>query len=112
MHESRLPTALWVAAHLRRCASAGAFATVLRRGDPDRGVVVQKLRCFSGLCEARTQSLDAQGHVVWIAALGGAARAEAEVDAWIGRMVARDDDLWVIEIESAEGWSPFEGDLI
>ena len=72
-------------------------------------MVLQKLRRFDGLCELRTQSRDMDGDLAWIAAFDGEARGESEADAYISRAIGWDDDLWVIEIESPDGWTPFDG---
>ena len=112
MSEARLPTGLWVAAHLKLCATRGVMATVLNRGDPDRGVVLQKLRRFDGRCAVLRQETDFDGATRWAAAFDGALRDEAEADAYIARAQAMDPDLWVVEIESADGWSPFEEGIV
>ena len=41
MYEERLPTDLWVQAHLRRCSVDGIPATVARKGEPKGGTVLQ-----------------------------------------------------------------------
>ena len=48
----------------------------------------------------------------WMAAFSGELVAETEADAYISRAMARDPDLWVVEIESPDGWHPFEGRLL
>lgn len=95
-----LPTWLWVDALRRRAEAAAAYVMVLRRGDAERGLVwVKALDGVGGvslLCPARSQS-------------GAAAFAlrqvddEVMADAAIGRELARDPDLWVVEITDREG---------
>jgi hypothetical protein len=52
------------------------------------------------------------GVLGWMAAFSGKLVAETEADAYISRAMARDPDLWVVEIESPDGWHPFEGRLL
>ena len=109
MAEERLPTELWVQAHLRRCFAAGIPATVARRGERMGGTVVLKLNQLDRGCRVLAQARDLAGRLGWMAALDGALVAEGEADAYIDRAVRRDPDLWVIEIEDREGNHPFEG---
>jgi GMP synthase (glutamine-hydrolysing) len=37
---------------------------------------------------------------------------ERVADAYVARQIDRDWDVWVIEIESREGWLPFEGEIL
>ena len=43
MLDDRLPTELWVTAHLRQCTSAAVPVYVVRRGDKHGGMVMLKL---------------------------------------------------------------------
>ncbi len=112
MSEERLPTELWVQAHLRRCSVDATPAALLRRGEPERGTVLLKLNQIEAGCRILTQARDLDGRLGWLAALGGKLVAEAEADAYIARAVERDPDLWVIEIEDRDGRNPFAGKLI
>jgi len=109
MTDDRLPTDVWVRAHLRRCHAEAVPATVVRRGERTGGSVILKLNQRAAGCRILTQSRDLDGRLAWLPALKGALVAEQEADDYIARAVARDPDLWVIEIEHRDGWHPFEG---
>lgn len=112
MSDDRLPTDVWVRAHLRRCFAEGGFATVAHRGDASGGLVVLKLNMLEHGCRVLTQTRDMDGNPAWLPALSGALVSEAEADAYVARAVKRDPDLWVIEIEDREGRHPFEGRVL
>lgn len=109
MTDDRLPTELWVRAHLRRCIAEGIPATVAHKGDAHGGTVMLKLNQLDKGCRLLSQVRDLEGRLAWLAASGGAFMTEAEADAAIARAVSRDRDLWVIEIEDRHGRHPFEG---
>jgi hypothetical protein len=110
--DDRLPTEIWLKAHLRRCYAEGLPATVLRRGDPMGGMVLLKINRLEQGCAVLTQTRDPSGRPAWLAALKGALMPEAEADAYIDRAIKRDPDLWVVEIESRSGAHPFEGRVL
>jgi len=103
---ARLPTGLWVQAHVARCSAAGMAMVVVRRGDPDRGVVIVRLYDRERGIRLVSQSRDIDGTLVWSAALDGRYVGESEAANYVERQVSYDPDIWVIEIESAdeEGW--------
>jgi hypothetical protein len=110
--DDRLPTELWVMAHLRRCSATATPAVLVRRGEPERGTVLLKLNLLGAGWRILTQARDLDGRLGWLAALGGQPVPEVEADAYIARAVVRDPDLWVIEIEDRHGRHPFDGNLI
>ena len=112
MSDDRLPTDVWVMAHVRRCSAEGIPVTVVHRGDGDRGTVLLKLFLQGRGCRLLSQSRDLDGRLGWLPALDGAVVDEGEADAYIARAVARDPDLWVIEIEERDGRHPFEGPML
>jgi len=112
LSEERLPTEIWVQAHLRRWSVDATPAALLRRGESERGTVLLKLNQIEAGCRILTQARDLDGRLGWLAALGGKLVPEAEADAYIARAVDRDPDLWVVEIEDREGRQVFEGKLL
>ena len=101
MPEARLAAGIWVAAYLRRLALADIPAYVTRRGDDTAGAVMVKCATLDGRASLWTREWDLDSDQrLWIA-LNEA--AERDIDAEIARNIARDPDLWVIEIEDRQG---------
>lgn len=107
LHESRmvmgLTTGLWVSAQIRLCDRAFIPAAVVRRGDPDVGTVLLKINRFEGGVTVFTQTSTLDDEAAWSRGTGPAPVTEPEADAYIARQVARDPDLWVLEIEDRKG---------
>lgn len=112
MVEPRLKAQLRIQAALRACATRGVMATVARHGDDDAGVILVKQNLMGAGFRVLTPVRDAAGERAWMAGTGADPVDEKAADAYIARQVGRDSDLWVIEIEDAAGWLPFEGKLI
>jgi hypothetical protein len=108
----RLKTRIQVEAAIRLGARDGIPVVVVRHGDDDAGVILQKLyrrgRGFEVLVQSRTGS----GDLVWQRVTGAEPVDEQAADAYIARAHARDPDLWVIEIEDAEGRPLFPGPIL
>lgn len=108
MSDARLPTALWVAAHVRQCASQNVPVYILRKGAADSGTVMLKIVMKDKTCIVLNQSRGIDGNMGWMNIFGGVAD-EKKADDYIHRSIARDADLWVIEVEDDTGKNPFEG---
>ena len=109
MTNERLKAEFWIMAHVRRCNARGVPATVVRRGDSRGGTLVLKINQFDRGCRVLSQALGMDGGLGWRAAFSGNRVPEAVADDYIARATGRDPDLWVVEIESPDGWHPFEG---
>lgn len=110
---TRIDTKLWLDGHLRQLAAQGVFHTIVHKGDATRGAVALKLNMGREKgCRVLTQAYDLEGEQGWLPALGGGAVPEAEADAYLQRLSARDADLWVVEIESRDGAHPFPGKVL
>jgi hypothetical protein len=95
-----IPAHLWVSALLRRATGAGAFATIVHRGDKDRGDVLVRVTRARGEAALYAPAFRPEGPAEF-ERLG--AEDEAAVDALIAKRRQADRDLWVIEIEDREG---------
>ncbi len=112
MYEERLPTHLWIQAHIRTCSAEGIPATVVHKGERMSGMLLLKLNQFPQGCRVLTQMRDMDGKLGWMPALKGELVPEPEADEYIERAVKRDPDLWVVEIDSRDGSHPFEGKML
>ena len=107
-----LTTGLWVSAQVRLCDRAFIPATVVRRGDPDAGTVLLKLNRFDDGVTVYTQASTLDGEPAWSRGIGPKPVTEPEADAYIARHVARDPDVWVVEIEDRKGAYVLDGKIV
>ncbi len=110
--EARLKTKLVVQAAVRLCAQRAVPIIVARRGDEDAGTILVKLNRGDLGCTVLTQTRGNSGELAWLRATGEAPVDEPTADAYIARQVARDPDVWVIEIEDRDGRPVFNGPVL
>lgn len=112
MADARLPTDMWVRAHVRRLSAQGIPIAVLHRGDPVAGLVVVRVNTLGDGTLVLSQTRDPDGNIAWLAANAGKRVADADADTYVERAVKRDPDLWVVEVEDRAGANPFEGKIL
>ena len=97
-----LSTDIWVGALIRRAELGGAFAVVARKGDPRAGAVLVKvLDRRNGTARLYAEATRGDGERVWMQPVPS--DAEAELDAYVERARRIDPDLWLVEIDDAQG---------
>jgi len=105
----RLKASIWVAAYLRRCEIEGAFAVVRRRGADEAGAVFIKVARLDGTAEVfgpAPQTAFDEAHPAdraFIAALKNQPAPEADTEAYLGRQIKFDPDIWIVEVEDRAG---------
>ena len=107
--QPRLKSAIWVGAYLRRCAGEGANGYVVRKGDETSGSVLVRINLLDGRSRVFVATYAGDGSRVWTSALASDPASDADAEAYIARTVARDGDLWVIEIEDRAGQARLDG---
>lgn len=95
-----IPANLWVSALLRRATTGGAFATIVHRGDEDRGDVLIKVTRARGEAQLYAPAFDPEGPASFERL---PAEDERAADETIARRLKNDRDLWVVEIEDRDG---------
>lgn len=97
-----LSTDVWVSGLIRRAELAGAFATVVKKGDLRAGVVILKAyNTSSRTARLYSAITGSEGEPEWMQPV--TSEFESELDAYIERQRRYDPDLWVVEIEDREG---------
>ena len=98
----QLSSDIWVYALIRRAELAGAFAMILRKGDARGGaVLVKTVDRKTGLAQLWSQATRADGESIWMQPKPDA--LETDLDVHIERAARIDSDIWVVEIEDADG---------
>lgn len=99
----RLPAHLEVSGLLRAVEAAGGFAMVLNKGEREAGTIVvvcaengSKRRIFE-----RMPSPD--GTRNWTLVQAEDAENTAKFDGYLDRRTAQDGDLWIVELDIADG---------
>ncbi len=108
-----LQTGLWLDIQLRRLSAQGAFYTVIQKGDQDSGFVLVNHRVFGAQPALYEWRSGFDGLYAWynvdFSRKTQENVEEKEIDAYIARAIARDPDLWVVEIETRTPDFPLEG---
>lgn len=103
----RLKAGIWIKAYIRRLASEGVMAVVVRHGDDDAGAIFVRVNRLDGsslLFGPAPAGLDeAQSDRPMMPVLNGHAVADAEAEAFLERQRAFDPDLWIVEVEARNG---------
>lgn len=95
-----IPANLWVSALLRRATLGGAFATIVHRGDEERGDVLIKVTRGRGEATLYAPAFNPEGPASFERL---PAEDERGADETIARRLKNDRDLWVVEIEDRDG---------
>ncbi|MBI4030748.1 MAG: DUF1491 family protein [Proteobacteria bacterium] len=107
--DDRIPTALWIDAHLRRLTQDGVSYYIANKGAHVSGTVMLKLFAPGQGAKLLQQQRNLDGEMGWMVLFKGETVEEARADDYIRRAVDRDPDVWVIEIEDRNFMNPFEG---
>lgn len=109
---SRLKTQVWVQALVRRCFLDNIPAFILARGDIDRGGILLKVNHFASGCEILQPTTDMRGDRIWMRLSKEQMVHERDADEIVAKRRQYDSDLWVVEIEDAEGRFELDDSLV
>jgi hypothetical protein len=108
-------TAIWVAAHLRRCFGQGLTGVIARRGADEAGSVFVRVILRDGSIRlfgpAPGPSFDDAGRRRFRLRITATLDEAGVVDALIARELRFDPDLWVVDIDDPAGSGLLEADF-
>ena len=111
-----LKSEIWVKAYLRRCARHGAFAAIARHGDDDAGAIFIKVLRRDGhatvFAPAPAGLDESSFDRRWVRSLAGKFVPDAEAQRVLDREAGFDSDLWIVDVEDAEGRHFLGDDLV
>jgi hypothetical protein len=104
----RLKSAIWVAAYLRRCQTAGVFGAVRRRGAEEAGAVFVKVALLDGKAmlyvPAPQTVYDGSRPVERLfVPVSKEPQPEPSVEERLQKEVRFDPDAWIVETEDRAG---------
>ena len=102
MSGARLTPGTEAAALVRRAEAQGDFATILRKGDPDRGALLLVISSRGRHVGCLERVLDLDGNYAWRTAGPAESANPAEVSDFLDRRTRFDEDLWLIELDIAQ----------
>jgi hypothetical protein len=101
--DDRLPAHLEAAGLIRRTESLGGFATVLQKGERDTGTILLVL-CENGTNARAYERMPAlDGTRQWHCSKWEDIDNKEEFSQYLVRRGAQDRDMWIIELDIAQG---------
>lgn len=101
--DARLPTHVEVAGLIRAVEAQGGFAMVIHKGEREAGafLVIVTERGANARIYQRVPSLD--GDRTWMQVKAQVAEDNSEFQDYLNRRLQNDPDLWVVELDIANG---------
>ena len=98
---ARLPAALEVAALIRQVQTAGGFAAVLAKGEPDSGAILLVLAGPGRAPAACERMPRPDGERIWRITRNQDPENAQDFVNYLERRRAQDGDLWIVELDIA-----------
>jgi len=102
MTDDRLPSAVEASGLIRRIAADGDFATIIKKGDPDRGALLLVISSRGRHVGCLERTLTLEGAYVWHGVGPDESSGSDEIRDFIAKRIRFDADLWAIELDIAE----------
>lgn len=98
----RLPARVEVAAIMRQVQAEGGFATILRRGDPDRGAISLLVAERGQAAAVLERRMSANFTYRWTEVPASVAAEGSNWREWAENMSRIDPDCWLVELDVAD----------
>src|SRR6218665_1095166 len=101
--EPRQPARLEVSALIRQVQSAGGFGVVVRKGEPEAGTILVLLTENGGNSRVYERMPQIDGTRAWHCSRRKNPQNSADFDDYLSRRAKQDSDLWIVELDIANG---------
>lgn len=101
--EPRLPAHIEVGGLIRRANAEGGFASVLQKGERDAGTILLVLTERGGNARVFERMPGLDGTRSWQRSKVETPENKQEFYEWLDRRGAQDPDLWIVELDIADG---------
>lgn len=88
---------------IRRAGAEGGFASVLQKGEQDAGTILVVLTERGANARVYERMPQADGHRAWTLTRREDPEIRGELDEWLSRRGSQDPDLWIVELDIANG---------
>lgn len=100
---SRLSAHVEVGSIVRRVAGAGDFATIVRKGDPERGAILLLISSRGRHVASLERRLSLEdGAYLWQATGPADSASSAEIADFLAKRARFDADFWAVELDIAD----------
>ncbi len=101
MSEARLAAGVEASALVRRAQALGDFATILKKGDPERGALLLQVTSRGRHAAFLERVLGVEGNYQWRMVGPTESQGSVEIRDFLARRTRFDADLWLIELDVA-----------
>ena len=101
MTDDRLPASVEASGLMRRIETQGDFATVIRKGDPDRGALLLVIGSRGRHVACLERILASDGKYRWQTTGPVGSGSSAELNDFLSKRQRFDPDSWLIELDIA-----------
>ena len=102
MSNERLSSAVEVSGLIRRVTADGDFATIIKKGDADRGALLLVISSRGRHVGYLERTLTLSGDYLWQKVGPGESSGSDEIGDFLAKRARFDADLWAIELDIAE----------
>ena len=100
--DERVPAAVEASALMRGVEAGGGFATLLKKGDPERGALLLVVRSRDRHVACLERNLSPSGTYRWEAVGPAESASPAELAEFLKKRIRFDEDSWLIELDVAQ----------
>ena len=102
MEFDRLKSSIWIQAQVRICSISNLSAYIIKRGDPDAGVIFLHINKLNGDNLIYYQTRATTGKIAWSQSIRNTPLDDKEAHDYLEKQKEYDPDLWILEIEDPE----------